>query len=278
MTTVPTITLNNDVRMPQLGFGVWQVSEKEVAEAVTTALRTGYRSIDTAAAYQNEEGVGRAIAESGVAREDLFVTTKLWNGDQGHDAALRAFDKSLDKLGLDHVDLYLIHWPLPAKDAYVETWKALEKIHADGRARAIGVSNFQPAHLRRLFEETGVIPAVNQIELHPNLQQRELRDLHAEHGIVTEAWSPLAQGGALLKDDTLTSLAERHGRTPVQVILRWHLQVGNVVIPKSVTPSRIQENFEVFDFELGDDDLAAIAGLETGERTGPDPDTFNLGA
>ncbi|WP_345436890.1 aldo/keto reductase [Actinoallomurus vinaceus] len=264
--------------MPQLGFGVWQIPDEEAVSAVRTAVEVGYRSIDTAAAYENEEGVGKAIASSGIPRDELFVTTKLWNADQGYDRTLRAFDRSLDKLGLDHVDLYLVHWPLPAKDAYVETWKALEKVYDEGRARAIGVSNFQIPHLRRLIEETDVVPAVNQIELHPYLQQEELRAFHAEHGIATEAWSPLAQGGTLLKDDAVTRLAAEHGRTPAQIVLRWHVQIGNVVIPKSVTPSRIRENIEVFDFELSDDDLAAIARLDRGERTGPDPDTFSLGA
>ncbi|MCO5999313.1 aldo/keto reductase [Actinoallomurus rhizosphaericola] len=278
MPTVPTITLNTGAAIPQLGFGVWQVPDEEAVSAVGTAIEAGYRSIDTAAAYENEEGVGKAIASAGVPREQLFVTTKLWNGDQGYDAALRAFDLSLDKLGLDYVDLYLIHWPLPAKDAYVETWKAFEKVYNEGRAKAIGVSNFQIPHLRRLFEETDVVPALNQIELHPYLQQEDLRAFHAEHGIATEAWSPLASGGELLKDDTIARIAAEHGKTPAQVILRWHLQIGNVVIPKSVTPSRIRENIEVFDFELSDDDLAAIAGLNRDERTGPDPDTFNLGA
>ncbi len=278
MTKVPSITLNNGVSMPQLGFGVWQVPDEEVTAALSTALEAGYRSIDTAAAYQNEKGVGAAIAESGVPRDELFVTTKLWNSDQGYDSALRAFDASLANLGLDHVDLYLIHWPVPAKDAYVETWKAFEKLYAEGRTRAIGVSNFQPAHLRRLLAETDIVPALNQVELHPNLQQRAVRDVHAEHGIVTEAWSPLAQGGSLLKDDTITAVAERHGKTPAQVILRWHVQTGNVVIPKSVTPSRIRENFDVFGFELTPGDMKAIDASETGERTGPDPDTFNLGA
>jgi 2,5-diketo-D-gluconate reductase A len=270
--------LNNGAAMPQLGFGVWQVPDDEVTSAVATALEVGYRSIDTAAAYRNEKGVGRAIADSEVSRDELFVTTKLWNRHQGHDSTLRAFDASLENLGLDHVDLYLIHWPLPAKDAYVETWKALERLYAEGRARAIGVSNFQPIHLRRLFDEADIVPAVNQIELHPGLQQHTLRDLHAEHGIVTEAWSPLAQGGALLKEDTVTSIADRLGRSPAQVVLRWHLQTGHVVIPKSVTPSRIRENFDVFGFELTADDVSAIDTLETGTRTGPDPDTFNLGA
>lgn len=278
MTIVPNITLNNDVRIPQLGFGVWQVSDDEVGPAVRTAIEAGYRSIDTAAAYGNETGVGRAIADSGVPREELFVTTKLWNGDHGGDAALRAFDASLDKLGLDQVDLYLIHWPLPAKDAYVETWKSLEKLYAEGRARSIGVSNFQPAHLRRLLDETGIVPAVNQIELHPYLQQPALRDFHAEHGIATEAWSPLAKGGVLLKDETIVALADKHGRTPAQIVLRWHLQLGDVAIPKSVTPARVRENIDVFGFELDAGDLAAIGRLDRGERTGPDPDTFDIEA
>ncbi|MFB4419657.1 aldo/keto reductase [Streptomyces sp. QL37] len=274
MSTVPTVTLNNGVQIPQLGFGVFQVPDDETTAAVTAALEAGYRSIDTAAVYGNEAGVGRALAESGLAREELFVTTKLWNADQGYDAALTAFDASLAKLGLDHVDLYLIHWPTPARDLYVETWRALEKLLADGRIRAAGVSNFQPAHLRRLREESSLVPAVNQIELHPGLQQSELRAVHAEYGIATEAWSPLAQG-ALLKDEAIVSLAERHGKTPAQVVLRWHIQLGNVVIPKSVTPARIRQNIDVFDFELSAADMDAIAGLDRGMRTGPDPDTLN---
>jgi diketogulonate reductase-like aldo/keto reductase len=271
---VPSITLNNGVTMPQLGFGVWQVDDAR--EAVGRALDVGYRSIDTAAAYRNEAGTGEAIAASGLPRDEVFVTTKLWNGDQGYDSTLRAFDDSLAKLGLDHVDLYLIHWPLPSRDRYLDTWRAFEKIHADGRARAIGVSNFQAAHLRRLIDEATVVPAVNQIELHPQLQQGELRALHAELGIATEAWSPLGQGKGLLADPVLGSVAAKHGRTAAQVVLRWHLQVGNVVIPKSVTPSRIAENFDVFDFALDTEDLAAIAGLDEGRRLGPDPDTFDL--
>ncbi|WP_405667604.1 aldo/keto reductase [Streptomyces sp. NBC_01166] len=274
MSTVPTVPLNNGVPIPQLGFGVFQVPDDETTAAVTAALEAGYRSIDTAAVYGNEAGVGRALAESGLAREELFVTTKLWNADQGYDAALAAFDTSLAKLGLDHVDLYLIHWPTPARGLYVETWRALEKLLADGRIRAAGVSNFQPAHLRHLREESSLVPAVNQIELHPGLQQSELRAVHAEYGIATEAWSPLAQG-ALLKDEAIVSLAERHGKTPAQVVLRWHLQLGNVVIPKSVTPARIQQNIDVFDFELSAADMDAIAGLDRGLRTGPDPDTLN---
>ncbi|MFJ8330139.1 aldo/keto reductase [Streptomyces sp. NPDC094437] len=271
---VPTVTLNNGVQIPQLGFGVFQVPDAETTAAVTHALEAGYRSIDTAAIYGNEAGVGAALAGSGIAREDLFITTKLWNADQGYDATLRAFDTSLAKLGLDHVDLYLIHWPTPAQNRYRDSWRALEKLAADGRIRAAGVSNFQPAHLSRLTEDSALVPAVNQIELHPGLQQRELRALHAESGIVTEAWSPLAQG-AVLGDPVLTGIAERHGKSPAQVVLRWHLQLGNVVIPKSVTPVRIRENIDVFDFTLTDEELTAIAGLDRGLRTGPDPDTFN---
>lgn len=260
-------------RFRKLGFGVFQVPDDETTAAVTAALEAGYRSIDTAAVYGNEAGVGRALAESGLGREELFVTTKLWNADQGYDATLAAFDASLAKLGLDHVDLYLIHWPTPARDLYTDTWRALEKLLADGRIRAAGVSNFQPTHLRRLREESALVPAVNQIELHPGLQQRELRAVHTESGIATEAWSPLAQG-ALLDEEVLTSLAARHGKSPAQVVLRWHIQLGNVVIPKSVTPARIRQNIDVFDFELTADDMEAIAGLDRGMRTGPDPDTL----
>ncbi|MFJ9910799.1 aldo/keto reductase [Actinacidiphila glaucinigra] len=273
-TPTPDITLNNGVTMPQLGFGVFQVPDADTAAAVTSALENGYRSIDTAAIYGNEAGVGQALAASGIARDELFVTTKLWNGDQGYDSTLAAFDASLAKLGLDHVDLYLIHWPTPARDTYLDTWRAFEKIHAEGRARAIGVSNFQPAHLQRIIDNSDVVPAVNQVELHPQLQQAELRAFHARHGIATEAWSPLAQG-AVLRDPVVTGIADRLGRTPAQVILRWHLQLGNVVIPKSVTPERIHQNIDVFDFALSDADIAAITALDSGTRIGPDPDTFN---
>ncbi|SFB58936.1 Aldo/keto reductase [Amycolatopsis marina] len=276
MTVVPDVTLNNGVSMPQLGFGVFQVPDKETTDAVTSALQAGYRSIDTAAIYGNEAGVGKAIADSDLSRDELFVTSKLWNGEQGYDSTLRAFDATLDKLGLDTLDLYLIHWPTPERDRYVDTWKAFGKLYADGRIRAIGVSNFQPAHLDRIITETGVVPAVNQIELHPQLQQAELREFHAKHGIATEAWSPLAQGGDLLGNESVLTLAEKHGRSAAQVILRWHLQLGNVVIPKSVTPSRIRENFAVFDFALDDSDLVTLSELDEGKRVGPNPDEFNV--
>ncbi|MDX3356985.1 aldo/keto reductase [Streptomyces sp. ME01-24h] len=273
-TPTPTITLNNGVTMPQLGFGVFQVPDADTEAAVTSALVAGYRSIDTAAIYGNEAGVGRALAASGIVRDELFVTTKLWNGDQGYDSTLAAFDASLAKLGLDHVDLYLIHWPAPGRDTYLDTWRAFERIQAEGRARAIGVSNFQPAHLQRLIDNSDVVPAVNQVELHPRLQQAGLRAFHARHGIATEAWSPLAQG-AVLKEPVVTGIAGRLGRTPAQVILRWHLQLGNVAIPKSVTPERIRQNIDVFDFALTEDDITAITALDDGTRIGPDPDAFN---
>ncbi|MFD4275440.1 aldo/keto reductase [Streptomyces cyaneofuscatus] len=278
MSQVPSITLNNGLEMPQLGFGVWQVPDDEAAKAVAKAIESGYRSIDTAAIYKNEKGTGRAIAASGVPRDELFVTTKLWNSEQGYDSTLRAFDASLDQLGLDYVDLYLIHWPVPAKDAYADTYRAFEKIYADGRAKAIGVSNFHPEHLKRLLAETSVVPVLNQIELHPQLQQAEARAFHAEHSIATEAWSPLGQGKGLLEVPTVVAIAQKHGRTPAQAVLRWHLQTGNIVIPKSVTPSRIEENLDVFGFELDADDLAAFAALDEGKRLGPDPAEFNLGA
>ncbi|MBA3905949.1 MAG: aldo/keto reductase [Pseudonocardiales bacterium] len=275
MTGEPTIELNNGVAIPQLGFGVFLVPPGETEVAVATALETGYRHIDTARLYDNEGEVGAAIAKSGIPRDELFVTTKVWNSDQGYDATLAAFDKSLERLGFDYVDLYLIHWPLPKVDRYVDTWRALEKLATEGRSRAIGVSNFQIAHLQRLIDETGTVPAVNQVECHPHLTQAPLRAFHAQHGIATEAWSPLARGGAVLSDARVGAIAARHGKSPAQVILRWHLQVGNVVIPKSVTPSRIAENLDVFDFGLADDELAAVEALNTDSRIGPDPDRFN---
>ncbi|WP_337063312.1 aldo/keto reductase [Kineococcus sp. G2] len=277
--SVPQLTFNNGVTVPQLGFGVWQVGDDEVVPAVETALEAGYRHIDTAAIYGNEAGVGRAIANSGIARDELFVTTKLWNAEQGHDSTLRAFDASLERLGLDAVDLYLIHWPVPKADAYVDTWKAFEKIYADGRARAIGVSNFEPHHLERLAGEADVVPAVNQVELHPFLQQAQLRADDARRGIVTEAYSPLSSGKGVIDDPTITALAQAHGKTPAQVVLRWHVQLGNLVIPKSVTPQRIRENIDVFDFELSDADMAQIAGLDRADgRVGSHPDQMNVGA
>jgi 2,5-diketo-D-gluconate reductase A len=275
VSNVPAITLNNGTVMPQLGFGVWQVPDEEAASAVGTALEAGYRSIDTAAIYENERGTGQGIASSGVPRDELFVTTKLWNADQGYDSTMRAFDASLEKLGLDHLDLYLIHWPVPDADRYAESWKAFEKIYSEGRVKAVGVSNFHPKHLQRLLEETGTVPAVNQIELHPRLQQSVSRAFHADHGIATEAWSPLGQGKDLLQEPELAAIAGKYGKSPAQVVLRWHLQTGNVVIPKSVTPSRIRENIDVFDFELDAGDLEDIASLDSGSRLGPDPETMN---
>ena len=275
MSKVPPIILNNGVEMPQLGFGVWQVPDDEAERAVATALEAGYRSIDTAAIYGNEKGTGRGLASSGVARKDLFVTTKLWNADQGYDSTLRAFDASLEKLGLDYIDLYLIHWPMPAKDKYIDTYKAFEKLYADGRAKAIGVSNFLPEHLEKLIDATSVIPAVNQIELHPHLQQQALREYHAEQGIATEAWSPLGSGKGLLEVPAIVAIAQKHNRTPAQIVLRWHIQIGNVVIPKSVTPSRIKENIDVFGFSLDTEDIAAISALNEDRRLGSNPADVN---
>ena len=272
MADVPSLALNSGHRMPQLGYGVFKVPLEETRTAVGSALEAGYRSIDTAAMYGNEEGVGRAIAESGIAREELFVTTKLNNDSHGFDQAREAFARSREKLGLDYVDLYLIHWPLPAGDRYVETWKALIALRDEGVVRSIGVSNFEPAHLERIMDETGVIPAVNQIELHPYLAQDALREFHTTHEIVTEAWSPIARGGELLHDQVITSLADKYGKTPAQIVIRWHLELGNVVIPKSVTPARIVENIDVFDIELDSEDVEAISSLSRGHRTGPHPD------
>ncbi|MBV9798743.1 MAG: aldo/keto reductase [Solirubrobacterales bacterium] len=272
-TLVPSLHLNDGRQIPQLGFGVFQVPPEDTAEIVAHALRTGYRSIDTAAMYDNEAGVGEAIARSELDRTEVFITTKVWSSDHGHDAALQAFERSLERLGQDYVDLYLIHWPAPAQGKYVETWQALTELNAEGRARSIGVSNFQPEHLDRIIDATGVVPTVNQIELHPRLQQRQLRRYHDEHNIRTEAWSPLGKG-TLLGDPTIESIASRLRRTPAQIVLRWHIQLGNVVIPKSVTPGRIEENFQIFDFELTEDQMREVEQLDSGERTGPDPDTF----
>ena len=275
MTQGPTVTLNNGVEMPQLGFGVFLVPADEVVEPVRSALDAGYRLIDTATLYGNEEGVGQAIAESGVPRDEVFVTTKVWNSDQGYDRTLRAFDHSVKQLGLDVLDLYLIHWPTPERDLYADTWRALERIYADGRVRAIGVSNFTVAHLDRIASEGTVTPAVNQIELHPGFPQDELRAAHRRHGIVTEAWSPLGRGHGLLDRPEVLAIAKAHDRTPAQVVLRWHLQLDIVVIPKSVHAERIRENAAVFDFELTDDEMAALSALDGPGRVGPDPEEFN---
>ncbi|WP_053701398.1 aldo/keto reductase [Streptomyces sp. WM6368] len=282
MNQVPAIKLNNGTLMPQLGYGVWQVPDAEAERAVGTALEAGYRSIDTAAIYGNEAGTGRAVAASGLAREELFVTTKLWNGPKqkwGRDQVLRAFDDSLAKLRLDHVDLYLIHWPRPMRDDFVTIWKTFEEIAASGRARAVGVSNFRPADLERIAAESGLVPAVNQVELHPLFPQAELRAVHAERGIATEAWSPLGQGKELLTLPAVTAIADKYGRSAAQVVLRWHLQHGNIVIPKSVTPARIRENLDVFGFELDAADIAALDALgagAAGRRIGPDPAEFDV--
>ncbi|MEU4619889.1 aldo/keto reductase [Actinoplanes sp. NPDC023801] len=274
MGEMPVITLNNGVTIPQIGFGVFQIPEAETAAAVSTALEAGYRSIDTAAIYRNESGVGAALQAAGLPRDELFVTTKVWNNDQGYDETLRAFDASIARLGLDRLDLYLIHWPTPKRGKYLDTWRALEKLLADGRVRAIGVSNFLPEHLRAVAALGGTVPAVNQIEVHPALQQRDAQAAGAELGVVTEAWSPLAQA-AVLSDPAVQRIATDRDRTPAQVVLRWHVQQGRIVIPKSVTPSRIRENLRIFDFELTGEEIAAIDALENDGRTGPHPDHFN---
>jgi 2,5-diketo-D-gluconate reductase A len=271
--TVPTIDLNNGVSIPQLGFGVFLIPPEDTADAVTQALDVGYRHIDTARAYRNEKGVGQAIAASSLDRDDVFVTTKLWNNRQGHDSALEAFDASLERLGLDVLDLYLIHWPAPQQDLYVDTWRAFEELQADGRVRSIGVSNFRVEDLQRLLDLGLTVPVVNQIELHPYLTQDELRAFHADHQIVTEAWSPLAKGN-VLDDPVITELAEAKDATPAQVVLAWHLALGNIVIPKSVTPERIAENFAATEVKLGNDEIDAITALNRDERTGPDPSEF----
>ncbi|MFD6393269.1 aldo/keto reductase [Nocardia sp. NPDC055029] len=273
---VPTIVLNDGNVIPQLGFGVFQVPEDDVTPVVAEALKVGYRSIDTAAVYGNEEGVGRAIRASGIPRDEIYVTTKLWNADQGYDSTLRAFDASMQRLGLDYLDLYLIHWPVPSAGRYVDTFRAFQALKAQGRIRSIGVSNFRVTDLVTLITEAGETPAVNQIELHPNLAQPDLRHYDDSQAIATEAWSPLGQG-TLLDNPTIVTLAKELDRTPAQVIIRWHLQLGNIVIPKSVTPSRIAENFDVFSFELDAEAMAAIDRLDTGTRVGADPATLSLG-
>ncbi|TGB43422.1 aldo/keto reductase [Mycolicibacterium peregrinum] len=271
----PRVTLNDGNSVPQVGLGVWQTPAEETVRAVSAALQAGYRHIDTAAAYRNEAETGRGLVDSGVPREDVFLVTKLWNSDQGYDSTLAAFDASLERLGVDYLDLYLIHWPVPANNAYVDTFKAFSHLRDQGRIRSIGVSNFAPEHLNVLIDATGIVPAVNQVELHPLLPQHELREIHARLGIATEAWSPLGQG-SLLTDPVITGIAERHGKTPAQVLIRWHIHLGNIVIPKSVNPERIVSNFDVFDFDLDESDMSAIASLETDTRLGPDPRTFNF--
>ncbi|MDR2512242.1 MAG: aldo/keto reductase [Puniceicoccales bacterium] len=276
MNTFPTLHLNDGNTMPQFGLGTWQSPSDQVGLAVRTAIEAGYRAIDTATIYKNEAAIGEALSEILLPRRQLHITTKLWNSDQGYDTALKAFDASLARLRLEYIDLYLIHWPLPSHDKYVDTWKALVRLRQEGRVKSIGVSNFTIAHLQRIIDETGLTPAINQIELHPWFPQKSLRDYHARKGIITESWSPIAQGGALLTDPGIVRIAQKHGRTPAQIILRWHIELGLVVIPKSVTPARIRENFALFDFKLDADDLSAIASLETGKRIGPDPDTFDM--
>jgi 2,5-diketo-D-gluconate reductase A len=272
---VPNVLLNNGVEIPQLGFGVFQIRPDRTKEATLAAFEVGYRHIDTAEMYGNEKGVGAAVRESGIARDDIFITTKLDNGNHARDDALKAIDQSLSDLSLDYVDLFLIHWPLPDVGDFVETWRAMEEIYASGKTKAVGVSNFQPHHLRRLLQETSVIPAVNQIEVHPYLTQDEPRAFDAEHQIATEAWSPIARG-KVVGDPTVVRIAGAHDRTPAQVTLRWHIQRGDIVFPKSVTRSRIEENFNLFDFELSDVEMSDISGLNRDERTGPDPDRFNM--
>ncbi len=277
MTSVPQIMLNNGQTIPQFGFGVFQIDPEDTAEAVSTALQTGYRHIDTAEMYGNEEQVGEAIDASGVDRADIFVTSKLSNASHRPDDARKAFDATLDALGSDYIDMFLIHWPLPTRYGgdYVSTWRTLEEFYRDGRARSIGVSNFQPHHLRRLHQECEIPPAVNQIEVHPYLTQDDVRAFCGEHQITVEAWSPIAQGG-VLDDPTIVSISRRVAKTPAQVVLRWHIERGDIVFPKSVTPARIKENFDIFDFELSGEDVEAISALNRNERTGPNPDKFDL--
>jgi 2,5-diketo-D-gluconate reductase A len=279
MTQIPTVTLNNGLEMPQLGLGVWQTKDgTQVQDAVHAAIDSGYRLIDTAAMYANENGVGEAIRTASVPREELFVTTKLWNSDQGYDNALKAFDASLNRLGLEYIDLYLIHWPVPSLDKYVETWRAFEEIYASGRAKAIGVCNFNQDHLEKLLDSANIVPAVNQIELHPRLQQRELREFCQSKGIKVESWSPIGgTGGDLLENPTLTIIADKHKRSPAQIVIRWHIQQGLVVIPKSTHAERIKQNMDVFGFELDNDDMAKISVLNEDKRRGPDPATMNTG-
>ncbi|MFC8225062.1 aldo/keto reductase [Streptomyces sp. NPDC057287] len=274
MPSVPSLTLNNGVEIPQLGFGTFQIPPEDTRETTLAALEAGYRHIDTAQMYGNEKEVGQAVLDSGLDRADVFVTSKLDNGAHAYDDALQAFEGTMEKVRLEYLDLFLIHWPLPDRGDFVETWKAMEEIYRSGRVKAIGVSNFQPSHLRRLMDNSVVVPAVNQIEVHPYLTQDAVRSFGAEHGIATEAWSPIAQG-KVLDDPALTRIAERVGKSTAQVTLRWHLQRGDIVFPKSVTQRRIEENFDLFDFQLTEGDIGEINALNRDERTGFDPDRFN---
>ncbi|MBP1851925.1 aldo/keto reductase [Rhizobium halophytocola] len=276
MSDQPRLAFHDGHAIPQVGLGVWKTANDEAAAVIRTAIDTGYRHIDTAAAYDNEEGVGEGIRQSGLPRDEIFLTTKLWNTEQGYDQTLKAFDASLKRLGTDYVDLYLIHWPAPSKGLFVDTWRAFIKLQQEGRIRSVGVSNFYPEHLEKIIAETGVTPVINQIELHPDFQQKQARDFHQAHKILTESWSPLGQG-KLMQDAAIQSIARRLGRTPAQVIIRWHIENGLVVIPKSSNPARIAENFDVFGFELSTEDMAALDGLDSpSARMGADPMTASF--
>lgn len=275
MSAVPNITLNNGVEIPQFGFGTFQIEPERTKEITLTAIEAGYRHIDTAEMYRNERQVGEAVRASGLDRSELFVTSKLNNGAHAYDDALKAFDQTMRELDIDYVDLFLVHWPLPKRsEDYVDTWRAMEQIYQSGKCRSIGVSNFQPEHLQRLFDETDVVPVVNQIEVHPYLTQDDVREFGVKNGVVTEAWAPIAKG-QVVDDPTINEIARRYGKTPSQVTLRWHIQRGDIVFPKSVNPDRIRENIDIFDFELSDDETARITQLNRNERLGPHPDELN---
>lgn len=270
------VRLNNDVLIPQVGYGVYKVPNEEITASVLTAFEAGYRSIDTAQFYQNEAGLGEAIRQSGIPRKDLFITSKVWNSHHGTDRTVQAFEASLEQLGLEYLDLYLVHWPVPVLDKYIETYQAMEQLYKDGRIRAIGVSNFHIQHLQRLLDVCDIIPTVNQVECHPYLQQQELKAFCKQHGIYVESWSPLYRGGEVLQETSILQIAEKHQKTPAQIILRWHLQEDSIIIPKSVTPVRIHENIGLFDFELDEEDIGAIRNLNKDVRIGKDPDDMNI--
>lgn len=269
-------TLNNGVVIPQLGYGVYKIPEDEVVETTTTAIKNGYRSIDTAQYYHNEHGVGKAIKASNIPREDLFITSKVWNSHQGYKRTLQAFEESMEKLGLDRLDMYLVHWPAPEHDLYIETYEALEKLHKDGRIRAIGVCNFEIEHLKRLLDTCEIPPVVNQIECHPYLQQHDIKGFCKEQNIFIESWAPLCRGGSLFEEVIILNLAKKHNKTPAQIVLRWHVQENSIAIPKSVTPSRIKENIDIFDFELTEDDMKNISALDRNKRMGKHPNDMNV--